>query len=149
MDGPKVEGPEMTEKSKGGRSEKWFTRYFRDKMTIFVYLCCPYRNISDVIFVRVCTCSGTVCLRLRQMTFFDLVMTFGLSFLLSSLECCFCSTSKWPSLLKLFKDTLPILSDYTRKNANTPTKNLILLSVLLLIFLRIRLSENKFWNIFE
>ena len=54
----------------------------------------PYRNISDVIFERVCPCSSTVCLRLRQMTFFDLVMTFGLSFLLSSLECCFCSTSK-------------------------------------------------------
>ena len=53
-----------------------------------------YRNMSDVIFERVCSCSSTVCLRLRQMTFFDLVMTFGLSFLLSSLECCFCSTSK-------------------------------------------------------
>ena len=80
--------------------------------------------------------------RLREMTFFDLVMTLGLSFLLTSLECCFCSTTKWPSLLKLLKDTLPILSDYKRKN-DYAHQNLILFDVLLVI-LRRRLPENQF-----
>lgn len=121
---------------------KWFRTIFeRKKWTGLDWFgFCTY--ISDVIFERVCSCSGTVCFRLREMTFFDLVMTLGLSFLLTSLECCFCSTTKWPSLLKLLKDTLPILSDYKRKN-DYAHQNLILFDVLLVI-LRRRLPENQF-----